>query len=163
MAERLLTDADLRAAKPDAAKDLYLSDGGGLYARVLAGYTSKDKRIQFLYRYKIDGKTERYPCGTYPATTLAEAGKRHAAARKIRDGGESPLQRTRAEKEARIEKAQAEAKGRTIKALFEEWERLYLSAHRKDKGALVRQFLGQMSCPHIGDHKARSVTKEDIA
>jgi len=162
MAERLLTDADLRAAKPDSTKDLYLSDGGGLCARVLAGYTPKEKRIQFVYRYKIDGKTERYPCGTYPATSLAEARKRHAQARKIRDGGESPLQQSRAQKAARIEKAQADAKERTVQALFEEWERLYLSAHRKDGGALARQFLASDVLDHIGDRKARSISKDDV-
>ena len=162
MAERLLTDADLRGAKPDALKDLYLSDGGGLYARVLAGYTPKTKRIQFVYRYKIDGKTERYPCGTYPVTTLAEARKRHAAARKIRDAAESPLLRSRGEKTARIEKAQAEANERTVQGLFGEWEKLYLSAHRKDGGALVRQFLESDVLAHIGDRKARSIIKEDV-
>lgn len=162
MAERLLTDADLRGAKPDPKKDKYLSDGGGLRARILPGYSPKEKHIQFVYRYKIDGTTEYYPCGTYPTTTLAEARKRHAAARKIRDVGESPLQRLRDEKAARKKKAEVEATEKTVRGLFDYWEKFYLRAERKDGGALARQFVETDILAYIGNRRARSITKADI-
>lgn len=84
MAERILTDKHLQAAKPDAERDIYLPDGGGLYARVLKGYTAKEKLIVFQYRYKLHGRTRYYHCGTYPQTPLADARKARDSARRLR-------------------------------------------------------------------------------
>jgi integrase len=162
MAEKLLTEKHLQAAKPDPERDLYLADGGGLYARVLAGYTARNKRIAFQYRYKIHGRTRYYHCGTYAHTSLAEARRMRDAARRLREKGIDPVgeqKRLEAEKRA---KEQADALEKTVRGLFEDWERRYLKHKRKDGGALARQFLESDVLDYIGSIRARDVTRAQI-
>lgn len=162
MAERLLREDDLDRQKPSPTHDIYLSDGGGLYARVLKGYAPKDKRIAFTYRYKINGRTEYFPCGTYPATSLKDARKRRDAARAVRDRGASPLEADREKKRLEREQREAQATEKTLRGLFEDWERIYLEHHRKDKGAQVRQFLETDVLSYLGKQRARSITRRQI-
>jgi integrase len=167
MAERLLTEKHLQAAKPDSKKDVYLADGGGLYARVLPGYAPREKRIAFQYRYKLDGRTRYYPCGTYiqgatESTTLAEARSARDKARKLKDQGIDPLGEQRRLQTARRAKEQADALEKTVRGLFEDWERRYLKTQRKDAGALARQFLESDVLSHIGRVRARDVTRAQI-
>lgn len=162
MAERLLTEKHLQAAKPDANRDVYLTDGGGLYARVLAGYETREKRIAFQYRYKIDGRTRYFPCGTYPHTSLAEARRARDTARKRRDQGIDPLGEQRRSRAERRAKEQADALEKTVRGLFEDWERRYLKGKWKDAGALARQFLESDVLEHIGSVRARDVTRAQV-
>ncbi len=162
MAENLLTVKHLQAEKPDPKRDGYLSDGGGLYARVLAGYKPREKRIVFQYRYKFDGRTRYYPCGTYPKTSLAEARRTRDEAQKLRDKGLDPLAEQRRLGAERKAKAQADALEKTVRGLFEDWERRYLKDKWKDSGALARQFLESDVLDHIGSVRARDVTRAQI-
>ena len=124
MPERILTDKHLQAAKPDPARDIYLPDGGGLYARVLKGYTLPDKKIVFQYRYKLNGRTRYYHCGTYPQTSLADARKARESARRLRDKGIDPTLDEKRQRAENAAKEQAQALEKTLRGLFEDWERV---------------------------------------
>lgn len=62
-----LTDRAIKNLKP-ASKDLFVSDGDGLYIRVRPFGTKT-----FLIRKRIDGKTKWLTVGDYPSVSLLEA------------------------------------------------------------------------------------------
>jgi len=79
-----LTDTALRNAKP-RAKPYKLSDAHGLYALV-----QPNGSILWRWKYRIAGREKKLAIGVYPATTLAEARKSAATARKRLEGGGDP-------------------------------------------------------------------------
>ncbi|MFN0305387.1 MAG: tyrosine-type recombinase/integrase [Burkholderiales bacterium] len=161
MAERLLTEKHLTNAKPHAT-DHYLPDGGGLYARVLKGDSKGDTTIVFQYRFKLDGRTGYFHCGTYPVTSLAEARGARDEARKLVSKGIHPARHERRRRDVQRAQEQADKLEKTVEGLFEDWERVYLKRHRKDGGALVRQFVEADVLPKLGAVKAKDVTRRQI-
>src|SRR2546423_302475 len=188
MSESKLSALELQNATP-AEKDTYLIDGGGLYGRVLAairkcpGCKSSvpgalmtcpdcghvwhkpfdfEKKIVFQYRFKIDGKTGYFHCGTYPQTTLKEARESRDEARKLVRNGIHPAIHQRSERATRAKAAQSERMEQTVTQLFETWERNYLAHHRKDGGAMVRQFIKSDVLAEIGEMHAKDVTKRHL-
>ena len=95
MAENKLTDKALRAIKP-ANKELLLGDGGGLWVRVLPA--SKGGAINLYYRFQFDGKEQRFNCGSYPDTSLAQARKIRNAARQEVRAGINPIHKLEAQR-----------------------------------------------------------------
>ena len=163
MAEKLLTDKELKNAKPLADKDVYLVDGGGLYGRVLKGYTVRDKLIVFQYRYKVAGQTVYVNCGTYPKSALAEVRKARDAARQLRNQGLNPnIEKARLAAE-RAAEAEAKSLEKTVQGLFDDWYQRYLKRARRDNGALVKQFLESDVLKRIGSMRAKDVTKQHIS
>jgi integrase len=162
MAERLLTEKHLQAEKAKPDRDVYLSDGGGLYARVLKGGADRDKKIIFQYRYKLNGHTGIFHCGTYPKQTLAQARKQRDSARQLRDKGIDPTQNDKRERADNAAKEQAQALEKTLRGLFEDWERVYLKKHHKDGGALVRDFIDSDVLGYLGKVRARDVTRQQL-
>ena len=61
MAEKLLTDRALRAAKA-RDKEYLIADGGSLYARV-RGTAAGKASLTWQFFFKWDGKTERLSIG----------------------------------------------------------------------------------------------------
>lgn len=179
MSENRLTERHLRNAKP-AAKDTYLGDGGGLYGRVLKADPDNDKtpdtdktpraektprankKILFQYRYKIDGKTGYFHCGTYPVTSLAEARTLRDQARKLVRNGIHPAAHQRRERQEHAAAEQAAQMEKTVAQLHEDWQKIYLSHHRRDKGELVKQFMESDVLPYIGKLKAKDVTRKQL-
>jgi len=162
MPENLLTHRQVANAKPSPEKEIYLIDGGGLYGRVLKERPGIDKKIIFQYRFKIEGKTGYHHCGTYPQDTLAEAREKRNAARKLVQNGIHPGVQERQERTKREKAEQAEAMEQTVTQVFETWERFYLTKNRKDKGAMVRQFIESDVLEKIGTMRAKDVTKRHI-
>lgn len=162
MAERLLTDKHLQAAKSEAGRDIFLGDGGGLYARVLKGGTDRDKKIVFQYRYKLNGRTGYFHCGTYPQTPLKKARDERDKARKLRDKGIDPTQNDKRQRADIAAKEQAQALEKTLRGLFEDWERVYLKKHHKDGGALARDFVNSDVLAYLGKVRARDVTRQQL-
>lgn len=158
----MLTEKTPQAVKPEPQRDRYLTDGGGLYARVLAGRTGTDERVVFQWRYKLHGRTRYFHCGTCPHTSLAEACRRRDDAHRLRDQGIDPVGEKERLEAARRAREQAEALEKTVRELFEDWHRRYLAEKRKDGGALVRQFMECDVLPHIGELKARDVRRAHI-
>lgn len=161
MSENNLKERELQHATP-AEKDTYLSDGGGLYGRVLKAIPGVDRKIVFQYRFKIDGKTGYFHCGTYPQTTLKEARDSRNEARKLVLNGIHPAIHQQAERAKRAKAAQSERMEQTVTQLFETWERNYLAHHRKDGGTMVRQFIKSDVLAEIGEMRAKDVTKRHL-
>jgi integrase len=165
MAEKLLTDRALRQAKPPTDKsETLLADGGSLYARVRAT-AAGEASITWQYFFKWHGRTERLSIGPYPEVTLLEARRRRDEARAglKSDPPRHPVHEARARAEAAHNKVLAEASERTVRGLFDDWQRVYLEHHRKDKGAQALDYLERDVFPLIGERRARSVTRTDIS
>lgn len=159
MAENKLTDKTLRAVKTKDREQM-VGDGGGLWLRILPA--DKGGAFNFYYRFQYNGKERRFNCGSYPNTSLADARRNRNAARELVARGIDPVEQASSAR-ASAEAAQASQRlEKTVDGLFEDWERVYLVAHHKDKGAFakaaydldVRQSIGAMRArevrlPHI--------------
>ena len=82
-----LTDRAIKSAKT-AQKDLFLSDGLGLYLRVRP---SGNKT--WLYRYKAEKRTKWHELGIYPDMSLADARLATHNAKALRKSGEDPVEK----------------------------------------------------------------------
>jgi integrase len=167
--ENRLTDLALRRVKPGPAAT-YLSDGGGLYARVLPANGIGRPTIRFEFQFKIGGKTSAISCGNYPETSLAAARDRRNAARKRVAQGIDPREHARQVKAAtlaaerdRAAASQAASLERTVETLFTDWRRRYLATARKDGGAEIERAFRLDVFPAIGPVKAREVTRRQVA
>ena len=154
MPENKLTDKHLRAIKPQDAEQS-LGDGGGLWVRVLP--KSKGGAINFYYRFQIGGKERRYNCGTYPATSLAQAREQRNAARGMVRKGIDPVLQENNDRMARSAAQAMESMEKTVTELLDDWKRVYLAAHRKDGGKAVEDTINRDVIPVIGSMKAKDV------
>lgn len=165
MAEKLLTDRALRTARaPEPGKEILLADGGSLYARVRPT-SSGAAGISWQFFFKWNGKTERLSIGTYPEVSLVEARRRRDQARELlhADPPQHPVHAARARAAAAHAEVLAQASERSVRALFEDWKRVYLEAHRKDKGAEALERCERDVFPVIGAMRARAVTRTQIS
>jgi integrase len=154
MAENKLTDKHLRRLDPTDEEQV-IGDGGGLWIRVLP--THKGGAINFYYRFEFGGKERRYNCGTYPETTLAQARERRNAARNLVRSGVDPTIKEETDRTARAAAQAMQQMEKTVSDLFEDWNRVYLSAHRKDGGKAVEAAIRRDVLPQIGMMKAKDV------
>jgi integrase len=158
-----LTDRQILNAKP-AAKDEFLSDGGGLYLRV-----RKSGSKFWLYRYKTGNTTKWIDIGVYPGVTLSVARSEAIRLKLIRDNGNDPVehQKTLAASQAAaveaIKQAQAKEDARlSVEQLLDRWERSELR-NRKDNGAEIRRSFEKDVLPVIGNMAAADVKRGMIA
>ncbi len=151
----MLTDKRLKALKPTGI--IYeVADREGLSVRV-----SQAGSVTFQYRYRINGKPERYRLGTYSDMTLAEAREAHQKARKLVSQGMSPIRHRREQHQAE-ERARREAEGAdTVRGLGEEFMARYIERERK-RPESARQILDADVLPALGDMKAKDVTRRDV-
>lgn len=162
MKQRPLTAKRLENATA-GSNDQWLLDNNGLYARVHKGSADHRPRITFVYRYKTGGKTRWHRLGEYStAYRLADARRDHAKARNQRDQGLDPSRERERLKADNAAKEQAQALEKTMRGLFEDWEKKHLKGQRKDGGAMVRQFIESDVLQYIGKIKARDVTRQDL-
>lgn len=159
MAENKLTDKHLRNLKPADAEQMF-GDGGGLWVRVLPA--AKGGAINFYYRYTFGGKERRYNCGTYPDTTLSQARNRRNEARKLVKSGLDPTHHEETAKANRSAAQALERMEKTVEGLFDDWKRVYLSAHRKDGGAEVEAAMRRDVIPLLGKMRARDVKRPHV-
>jgi integrase len=159
----MFTDKRLKALKP--RKIIYeVSDRDGLSVRV-----SRTGVLTFQYRYRIDGRPERYKLGRYgtagqtsrPQMTLAEAREALRAARGLVARRISPITHRQQEQEAR-ERAEREAAGAdTVAGLANEFTARYIEREHK-RPAYGRQILEGDVLPNLGLMKAKDVTRRDV-
>lgn len=154
MAENKLTDKSLRALKPTEREQL-VGDGGGLWIRILP--VAKGGTVNFYYRFQVSGKERRYNCGSYPDTSLAEARRSRNTARALVEQGIDPVEQATEAKATTEAALAAQRLEKTVDGLFEDWERVYLSAHHKDGGAFARAAYTLDVKPTIGPMRAREV------
>jgi integrase len=146
-----LTDAQIRAQKPPA-KELKLSDGGGMY--LLCTPTGLRS---FRMKYRIDGKERKLTFGEYPAVSLAEARKKRDAARELIAGKKDPMAERRDEAEhARI--AASNSFEVVARAWWEHWKTLRTSHHAD----YVLRRLEADVFPRIGSRPITSLKTPDI-
>lgn len=150
-----LTDRALKTAKAEQ-KDLFLSDGLGLYLRVRPSGSKT-----WLYRYKVKETTKWYELGIYPDMPLADARLAAHNAKALRKSGDDPVEKKiTIKKEKELARIKAAAK-LTINQLFDKWRETDLK-HRKDKGAEVLRLFKKDVLPHLGEIKADELTKAQI-
>ena len=154
MSENKQTDKHLRNLKPSDDEQV-TGDGGGLWIRVLP--KNKGGAINFYYRFEFGGKERRYNCGTYPETTLAQARERRNSARNLVRSGVDPTIKEESDRTARTEAQAMQQMEKTVTDLFDDWKRVYLSAHRKDGGTAVEAAIKRDVLPQIGMMKAKDV------
>lgn len=181
--ERALSDAKLRTATK-AADGAYLNDGGGLRFR-LSDPSERHPRGARLaeYRYKLkdaDGRwTDRSmylgtvgepftdpESGKVRPFTLADARDARDAARAKVAKGIDPREARRLaeaeEAERQRERLAALDARRTVRDAFKRWDELYLSAHRKDRGAAVRDLFDRHVLPKLGDRTLDTLRRSDM-
>lgn len=163
VAEKLLTDKKLRAAEA-REREYLLKDGGSLYARVRAT-SSGEASITWQFFFKWNGKTERLSIGPYPEVSLAQARRRRDEARvQLRmDPPEHPVLEARRRVAQAHAEAVAEGLERTVRGLFDDWQAVYLTHHRKDGGAAALACFEHDVFPYVGKLRARAVTRAQIS
>lgn len=104
MAKRL-TDAAVKAAKPDAARRLEVADAGAAGLHLVIQPLPSGKK-SWAYRYRLHGKTAKLTIGPYPAFSLTEAREKAQEFDRTRQRGDDPSlgekRRKRALKEAHV-------------------------------------------------------------
>lgn len=109
-AKRGISDAALRAFKP-TEKPYKKAVGGGLYLEVTPGGSKL-----WRWKYRIDGKENRYALGSYPELSLKEAREKVESARKLVKQGLHPAQQKRLD---RLKSAHEQSN--TFEAVATEW------------------------------------------
>lgn len=124
----ILTDADIRNAKPKKGKTIRrLLDGDRLYLQASVAQSALDINRNWVFRYELDGDRHDYGIGPYPAVSLGEARRRAGELRLLILDGIDPLQERI---EARKERLAAKAK-RVKAKTFKECAERYYEIHRK--------------------------------
>lgn len=161
MAKHLLTDKQIFNARP-RAKPYSLRDGESLFCIVSAKKRGASKSWQYFFRWQ--GKPDRASFGVYPEVTLAEARQRRDAAKKelAADPPRHPVMETRRRENDALAQAQADATEKTVRALFDDFERSYLAENRKDGGKEFRAVFELDVFPLVGDIKARDIKRHHI-
>jgi integrase len=154
LAENKLTDKRLRSLKPGGREQL-IGDGGGLWVRVLPSV--KGGAVNFSYRFQIGGKERRFNCGTYPETTLALARANRNTARLLVEQGLDPILKEATDRAAAASAQVLAQADKTVGDLFDNWKRVYLVAHRSDKGKFVEDIYDYDVKAMLGNMKAKDV------
>lgn len=134
-AEKLLTEASCKAAKP--RQDMYyLNDGGGLRLRI-----KPNGSRSWIYRFRLDGKENTNSLGTYPQISLQIARTKLAEGKQHVVKGDNPSTANRIAKANQIIKGEA-----TFGAIAKEWlnhNQSEWSAHyyERNEGLLKRYLL----------------------
>lgn len=143
--KRGASDLTLRALKPKE-KSYKFSVGDSLYLEV----TPKGSKL-WRWKYRLDGKENRYSIGDYPTVTLKEAREAAGAARKLVKQGVHPAKQKRLD---RIKTVYDQAN--TFEAIAKEWIAL------KDWEEVTRKrrldMLKRVVFPTIGEMPLREIT-----
>ena len=140
------TDTYIRSLKPQA-KRYEEYEGGGFGIRV----TPKGVKT-WVYRYKMDGRTDKLTLGHYPAMTLANAKRSFMALSEQRKDGHQPKE---------IIQQQTEKKNNTVEKLIRAWYTGYIIKHRKQPKQIKQQIDADV-IPLFGDMQLEKIKPRDI-
>jgi integrase len=149
----LLTDADIRSAKPDRGKTVKrLLDGDRLYLFASVAANAIDINKTFVFRFEMDGDRHDYGIGPYPTVSLSEARRRAAELRLLILDGIDPMQERADLKAERLAKKAAKIKATAFKECAEQYYKKHHttwtnSKHRKQWLSTMRDYV----YPVIGD------------
>lgn len=144
----MLTDAQIRNAKPPTGKPDKLRDGNGLYLVVNPSGTKL-----WRYRYKIGGVENVFAIGEYPTVSLSDARAMRDEARGLVKKGIHPAHHRQAERLV----TQAESAD-TFEAVAREWIAKKKPTWTPYYLRQVESFMAADVFPHIGRMPIRSVT-----
>ena len=122
-------------------------EGGGFGIRV----TPKDVKT-WIYRYKIDGKTDKLTLGHYPLMSLSNAKKRFLELSDQRRAGQNPKE---------LIQEQNEKKNDTLKKLILAWYENYVVKNRKQPLQIKQQIEADI-IPLLGDMELETIQTRDI-
>lgn len=122
-------------------------EGGGFGIRV-----SPNQLKTWIYRYKINGKTDKISIGHYPSMTLSSARKKYIELFELKQTGIVPKQSLQQEEEK---------KDNTISKLMEAWYKNYVIKNRK-KPLQIRQQIDADIAPLLGHLEIEKVRPIDI-
>lgn len=154
----------IKLAKTES-RDLFLSDGNGLYLRVRSSGLKS-----WLYRYKDGSKTRWVELGTFNDNGLSLADARLTAlnTKKLRKEGIDPatekkLSILRNQEIQLSEQAAIEAKNArlSVNELFQKWQKIDLINH-KDQGDAISKIFIKNVLPEIGHKAVADIKKSDI-
>lgn len=153
-----LTDRVIKGAKSVGKSSAYLSDGAGLYLRVLKSSTKV-----WLYRMRDqEGKTRWLDLGIYPDLSLVDARVEAAKLKSKRRQGIDPIHEKKLESVRIAHERSIKAARLSLQDVFDRWERQELSK-RKDKGAEARRSFAKDVSPSLGAIPAAEITRAIIA
>ncbi|WP_371767473.1 tyrosine-type recombinase/integrase [Massilia sp.] len=161
-----LTQRTLEAIRPDQAGTT-VRDEGGLLGRVRAK-SDGSVAVSFYYRYRFDGKSKDYSCGTWPADGLsAIRAQRDDARSKVADGIDPGADKkvARHEKQEAVAAKLAEIEAKrvedlTVQDMFDAW--MTDGVRRKDGNAALRRLFEADVLPGLGGRAVRLVTEHDV-
>lgn len=161
-----LTQRTLEAIRPDQAGQT-VRDEGGLLGRVRVK-SDGTVTISFYYRFRFDGKSKDYSCGTWPADSLSTIrSARDGARRKVADGidpgAEKKVVRHEQQEVMAAKLAQIEARrveDLTVQDLFDSW--ILDGVRRKDGNAALKRLFGADVLPKLGAIAIKSLTEHDV-
>ncbi|RUQ81513.1 tyrosine-type recombinase/integrase [Legionella septentrionalis] len=123
-------------------------EGGGFGIRVAPNHLKS-----WIYRYKIEDKTDKITLGHYPSMSLAEARKKFLDLSEIRRTGQAPK---------KIIQAQNEKKNDTVKKLVNAWYNGYVIKNRK-KPLQIKQQIEADIIPLLGNLQLDKIKPIDIS
>jgi integrase len=161
-----LTQKALEAIRPDQA-GVIVREEGNLFGRVRTK-ADGSVTISFYYRFRFEGKSKDFSCGTWPADSLATVrSARDEARTKVANGIDPGVEKkvVRHERREVITTKLAEIESRraenlTVQDLFDAW--LLDGVRRKDGNAELRRSFAADVLPKIGATAIRSLTEHDL-
>lgn len=141
------TDTYIKALKPKSSRyEEY--EGGGFGIRITPNGVKT-----WIYRYKINGKTDKLTLGHYPTMSLANAKKRFADLSGLRREGKQPKQ---------IIEQETQKESNTVAKLITEWFKNYAEKNRK-KPHQIKQQIEADIIPLLGHLTLEKIQTIDIA
>lgn len=161
-----LTQRTLEAIRVDQAGET-VRDEGGLLGRVRVK-SGGSVTISFYYRFRFEGKSKDYSCGTWPADSLSTIrGVRDAARQKVAagidPGADKKVVRHEQQKVMAAKLAQIEARrveDLTVQDLFDSW--IVDGVRRKDGNAALKRLFGADVLPKLGAIAIKDLTEHDV-
>lgn len=160
-----LTVKQLEAITADR-KGETIRDEGGLLGKVAS--RTNGIAIPFYYRFRWDGKSRDYACGTWPKKSLSDIRQERDRARQQLSEGINPVDAKKAMKigaQAKIESIITEQKRKqtedlTVADLYADWIRDGVA--RQDGNAALRRSFEKDVIPRIGKKHLRDLADKDI-
>lgn len=134
-----LTDAQVKAAKPNGTRQRKMADGGGLTLVV------KPNSKVWWFRYRFAGKEKTYSLGNYPEVSLKDAREGRDAARRLLADHKDPVTYRRSQ----AAKVRDEA-ATTFQSVSNDWLKLQKGQLAASTIEVTRARLSKWIFPHLG-------------
>ncbi|MBL7479720.1 tyrosine-type recombinase/integrase [Legionella bononiensis] len=140
------TDTYIKSLRPKTTRYEEF-EGGGFGIRI-----SPNNLKTWIYRYKIDGKTDKLSLGHYPNMSLANAKKRFIELSELRKSGQNPKVQIQLHNEKKDD---------TLKKLIYSWYENYAVKNRKQPRPLKYQIDSDI-VPLLGHMELEKIQTRDI-